>query len=333
MEEELSALRADLACKQMELSSLNADLDRARFQLANRPLHFTVGQYNMLAGYLGNNTEPWFLYGVDVCQDRRRRIAEKFVETDHLGQYINVGWPSYVRGILTDNEISTVEEVHDLCFTWEKRKDRIVKVIADLDVDLMSIVECDHYHDFFKPALDLMGYDSLWAQRPRKSSQDGCCIAWRRGSFECLASEVVEYKDPPKRQNGKRPQEDVNLIKDRIALLTLMRSKVTGDTLIFASTHLARNPEEKELDGLRSRQISQVIRGILAFSRRVDCRNSPVVLTGDLNATAFERLIGIASVAALLREGVPNPIGQAAQTVPLQTGAAVGPHRRTLVLL
>jgi len=97
------------------------------------------------------------------------------------------------------------------------------------------------------------------------------------------------------------------MVRDRLALLTLMRSRVTGDTVIFASTHLARNPEEKELDGLRSRQISQVIRGIASFSQQRGAHRAPVVLTGDLNATAFERLIGIASVSAILREGGSGP--------------------------
>lgn len=44
--------------------------------------------------------------------------------------------------------------------------------------------------DHFKPALEELGYDSTWRKRPRPSSADGCCVAWRqaRGFFECCVA-------------------------------------------------------------------------------------------------------------------------------------------------
>jgi Ca2+-binding EF-hand superfamily protein len=44
-----------------------------------------------------------------------------------------------------------------------------------------------------------------------------------------------------------------------------------------------------------------VIQGISDFVRKHNVEDVPCILTGDLNATQFERLLGIASVAALLR--------------------------------
>eukprot|EP00747_Dinoflagellata_sp_TGD_P094047 gnl/TRDRNA2_/TRDRNA2_165972_c2_seq1.p1 gnl/TRDRNA2_/TRDRNA2_165972_c2~~gnl/TRDRNA2_/TRDRNA2_165972_c2_seq1.p1 ORF type:complete len:440 (+),score=80.97 gnl/TRDRNA2_/TRDRNA2_165972_c2_seq1:52-1320(+) len=164
-----------------------------------------------------------------------------------------------------------------------------------MDVDLLSLVECDHYDDHFKPQLQALGYDSIWKKRPRGSSQDGCCIAWRRCSFELLAQTHVEYID-------KFDPVTQRTSKDRIALLALLRVKLTGDRILFVSTHLARNPEQAEMDKLRSRQINQVVRAMASFAKENNAKDAPVVLTGDLNATSFDRLRGIVSAVALLCE-------------------------------
>jgi len=280
---------------QAELSQMRSDLTGLRQQMSRVPLHFSVGQYNILAGYLGNNMEPWFLYGVDMPNERRNAIIERHELQDSAGNYVNFGWPSYASGLLSEDEIHKVEQVHKEHFAWDRRKGKLVEVIQNLDVDLLSLVECDHYEDHFQPALTAMGYDSIWHQRPRSTSQDGCCIAWRRSCFELLASDVVEYADSYDRNVKK-------LVRDRIALLSLMRSRVTEDVICFVSTHLARNPEHVQRDSLRGRQIGQVIRGISDFVQKYHVEDVPCVLTGDLNATHFERLLGIASVAALLRQ-------------------------------
>ena len=41
---------------------------------------FRVAQYNILAGYLGDNTQPWFMYGIELSQQERDAILSKFYE-------------------------------------------------------------------------------------------------------------------------------------------------------------------------------------------------------------------------------------------------------------
>eukprot|EP00913_Durusdinium_trenchii_P024712 g23196.t3 len=85
-------------------------LARVTRRHVRRPFEFTVGQYNILAGYVGNNMEPWFLYGVDMPDARRRAIFQLHGEKLPNGQYANFGWPKYVKGVLTEDEIKKVEE-------------------------------------------------------------------------------------------------------------------------------------------------------------------------------------------------------------------------------
>ena len=143
---------------------------------------FRLGQYNILAGYLGDNRQPWFLYGLpDLSEERRAEILAKFYERGPDGRFCNVGWPNYVRGpdweLLTEDEQRRVSVVHERCFAWEVRREKLIRAIREMDADLFSLVECDHYHDFFEPKLGAHGFDSIWRKRPRRSSDDGCAIS------------------------------------------------------------------------------------------------------------------------------------------------------------
>ncbi|CAE8599296.1 unnamed protein product, partial [Polarella glacialis] len=221
---------------------LSSWLRQAYRRSSGASLEFVAGQYNILAGYLGNNTEPWFLYGPEVCKDRRAQIKRLHVERTPDGKLVNAGWPNYVRGILSPAEQVEVEQVHEEHFSWERRKHRIIEVIRGMDADVPSMVELDHYQTFFKPELDNLGYDAVWCKRPRNTSHDGCCIAWRRSAFELVSHTWVEYSDSFEHEGLKVVK------KDRVALLALLQSTHTGDKLCVVSTHLARCPEEACLD-------------------------------------------------------------------------------------
>ena len=269
--------------------------------LRRQPLEFTVGQYNILAGYMGSNMEPWFLYGVDMPPERRKEILRLHGERLPDGKPANPGWPNYVKGVLTPEEIQTVEETHRRCFAWEVRKDRLLDQIREMDCDLLSLVECDHYDDHFRPALEKLGYASTWRKRPRPTSDDGCCVAWRRCLFDLVQATAVEFVDKlcPVRQK---------VFKDRIAVVALLQSKITGQKVILVSTHLQRNPEDPKQDMLRARQVGQVLRVladfVYSFPASSGVAEAPVILTGDLNCTSFGRLRGVANTISLLNREV-----------------------------
>lgn len=280
---------------QSELIEARREVKSLRNVIRRRPFSFTVGQYNILAGYLGNNMEPWFLYGVDMPPERRAAIVAKHGERGPDGKHCNVGWPNYVNGILSEVEQAAVKREHDKVFAWEQRKDKLLTVIEDMDADLLSLVECDHYEDHFKPALEAMGYESVWQKRPRKSSADGCCIAWNSSIFEKVASNSCEYVD-------RVCDETQRLSKDRVALLVLVRVRITGQLFVMVSTHLTRNPEDPKQDFLRARQVGQVIQSLAMFAQEHDAMHAPVICAGDMNCTSFERLRGLANVVAIMKQ-------------------------------
>ena len=72
-----------------------ASLQKTVSQLVSQtaPREFTVAQYNILAGYLGDNRQPWFLYGANIPPARRAEIMTKFYQRGEDGKYMNAGWP------------------------------------------------------------------------------------------------------------------------------------------------------------------------------------------------------------------------------------------------
>jgi len=262
---------------------------------------FRAAQYNILASYLGSNTEPWFLYGGltgtnEEMQKKAEAVGLKHCEKGADGKYINVGWPNYVTGILTPEEIAAVEETHARHFDWEKRAPKIVDTIRDLDTDVLSLVELDKYQDFFQPRLEQMGLDSVWTKRPRLSSHDGCAICWKRSKFELVAHESLTYKDDT---TGQR--------KDRVALIVLLRFREASPQnqstyLIFASTHLARNPESMKQNVIRLRQTAQLMLALKDFAKRHECESDvPAIIAGDMNAACLESMRAMAVAYFSLR--------------------------------
>jgi hypothetical protein len=183
---------------------------------------FTVAQYNILADQYGDNRQPWFLYGVDLSEEKRKAIVrlpgarnrrgggralahapigshshqvKSFYARDADGKFKNKGWPTWAVEHLSDDKLRCVERVGAEHFEWERRKLRLIDAIAGLDADLVSLVELDHYDDVFQPGLAAHGYKGIWAKRPRASSHDGAAIFWRDGTFELVAQQRVEFID------------------------------------------------------------------------------------------------------------------------------------------
>ena len=84
---QVGELRRETERLQLDNAQLHKKADVARTQGLNygrlvRGQAFSVGQYNILAGYLGANTAPWFLYGASVTAQLRARVFEKFYRRD-----------------------------------------------------------------------------------------------------------------------------------------------------------------------------------------------------------------------------------------------------------
>ena len=140
---------------------------QGRIELLERrtPARFRTAQYNILSSYLGNNREPWFLFGAlsqsGADLERAKQISLRHNAKNDAGTLLFPGaatpppagcWPRYVEGILSAEEIRAVEQRDAEVFAWPVRRPKIVKTVLSLDADLVVFtanpVFINLVHDF-----------------------------------------------------------------------------------------------------------------------------------------------------------------------------------------
>ena len=131
----------------------------------------------------------------------------------------NKGWPAWAEGVLSAERIAKVEAYNRQIFTWTTRRERLFAKVAAHQVgcrerapDLVTLAECDHFADFWRPRLNALGFEAIWRKRPRDASRDGCAIAWRDSTFECVAYDGLDFGS---KLGSKTP--------DRTCLFALLR--------------------------------------------------------------------------------------------------------------
>ena len=288
-------------CRLMKLSMRPVALRRSL------STSFKVVQYNVLAKRYSRNTEPWFLYGglrPEGDSERAAAIAARHTARGADGRFLYEGWPAYVDGILTGDEIARVERIDAKFFPFEVRAPKLIDEIRRLDAGLLSLVEVDEYDEFWKPELEGLGYESLWYKRPRSSSPDGCAIAWRSEDWSCEAHRGIHYDD-----GGTR---------DRGALLALLRRRSPeGERCVFVSTHLARNPESSAQQCVRLCQVAQLMEALSAFCADHAVEGIvPSIVGGDWNAESLEEIRAVAQATCRLESKEVHPLLFGAVDVP-----------------
>lgn len=79
---------------------------------------------------------------------------------------------------------------------WGSRGENIVRELAQFDADVITLQECDHYHDLFQQEMHKIGYTSLFAPKPASAclevsnSSDGCAVFLKTDKVRVVATEV-----------------------------------------------------------------------------------------------------------------------------------------------
>ena len=121
------------------------------------------------------------------------------------GMYANPGMPT-VRvqqfNLLADGlaaqrpDLGKFSRIDKSVLDWEVRKDKLLREITQYDADIITLQECDHYHDFFQPRLDALGYSGYFVSKPTSaclevgSSNDGCALFVKRDRLRVTSCET-----------------------------------------------------------------------------------------------------------------------------------------------
>ena len=149
--------------------------------------------------------------------------------------------------------------------------------------DLILLEECDHYHDYFLPALQDLGYEGRFVEKLRSpcglsldpSLSDGCALFWRPESLDLIDCEELRYEALGEHnviENGKANQ---------LAILATFEphgeDRDSRSRFVVAVTHLAA-PKGGAGERARENQILQLL-------SRLERLALPSIVGCDLNGT------------------------------------------------
>lgn len=159
---------------------------------------------------------------------------------------------------------------------WRTRRFRMLEEIARHDADVICLQEVDHFR-FLKKSLAALGYAGHFTPKPdspclylaNNAGPDGCAIFYKKDKFDLckLDSRVIEVW---------------RVQSNQVVLSMTLRSKESGNEVVFATTHLkARNGAL--MPTLRNEQGKDLLEYVVSHAN-----GRPVVVTGDFNAQPDE---------------------------------------------
>ncbi|XP_072350286.1 protein angel homolog 1-like isoform X2 [Scyliorhinus torazame] len=210
--------------------------------------------------------------------------------------------------ILSQDLLETNADLYSHCqpefLQWEFRFQNILQDLETWDPDILCLQEVqeNHYHQQFRPALQLQGYECVYKRRTGVKT-DGCAVCYKRERFSLVSAHPVEYFRPI--------VETLN--RDNVALLVLLRplspdcaqESSKFPDICVANTHLIFNPRRGDIKltqlAVLFAEIEQVVH--TAYADDTCC---PIILCGDLNSVPESPLYKLIRNGELYYYGMPT---------------------------
>jgi hypothetical protein len=97
--------------------------------------------------------------------------------------------------VLSDFKTSFLH--HTTTRNWDNRKLALLNEIRTYNIDIICLQDVDHYQDWWRPQLTLLGYDTVYKQRTQTKNfhYEGVMIAFRRDVFQLFKSFPFELNN------------------------------------------------------------------------------------------------------------------------------------------
>ena len=180
----------------------------------------------------------------------------------------------------------------DTCLDFETRKWLLLEEMLAAGADIITFQECDHFADFFQPAMALFGYTGYFVAKGDSPCMqfgyysDGVGIFYK----DAVWGEAEAPADAPAASRGGGATTgnfyDAEGKAEGNVYMTLpLVRRMTGEQVIVATTHLkAKISAENEVR--RARQATQLLAAIKHEQERFP--GSHVLLGADFNTDAYD---------------------------------------------
>ena len=155
------------------------------------------------------------------------------------------------------------------------RKFRVLEEIIRYDADIIAVEECDHFYDFFLPALKSYGYDGRFYSKLNGdgSSQprDGVALFWNTKVITLKGMDHVYYNSD-ELEPGK--------LWSQVGVIGRFERGHCGRTFLVAATHLKAKKSIKN-----EKQRVHSLKQLLDKLKEMRGDNENVVVMGDFNTS------------------------------------------------
>jgi hypothetical protein len=95
--------------------------------------------------------------------------------------------------LLADSKILTAH--YSATKNWEVRSQLLLREIKSYEADIICLQDVDHFPDFWRPQLMLMGYDSVYQMRTQTKNihYEGVAICYKRDIFQLFKTVPIEF--------------------------------------------------------------------------------------------------------------------------------------------
>lgn len=113
---------------------------------------------------------------------------------------------------------------------WESRREALLHEIAQYDADVITMQECDHFHDFFAPRMRELGYTGYFAAKPTSGclevsdNPDGCALFVKQSKFHVISCEAKSLAlSIAKLKEGELEEDETSISQqNQIAIIAVI---------------------------------------------------------------------------------------------------------------
>eukprot|EP00923_Selenidium_pygospionis_P060965 GHVN01107089.1.p1 GENE.GHVN01107089.1~~GHVN01107089.1.p1 ORF type:complete len:388 (+),score=53.21 GHVN01107089.1:178-1341(+) len=171
----------------------------------------------------------------------------------------------------------------EVALDFEVRRFRLLEEILRFLPDVVALEECDHFHQFFFPALQLYGYDGVFQPKLRSPCiafgyfSDGVALFWKKNKLAPLSTFC-----------GDTIGDDVEVAHVVVTFCVLdgeagVAHCEVGDALVVAATHL-KAKALMENERIRERQLDALVNKVDIIAK--ESNTNKVIIMGDFNCDA-----------------------------------------------
>ncbi|KAJ3109091.1 Glucose-repressible alcohol dehydrogenase transcriptional effector [Phlyctochytrium planicorne] len=180
---------------------------------------------------------------------------------------------------------------------WEYRRELLLHDILNYSADIVCLqeVEMGQFEDYFQMQLGPLGeYEGVFWPKSRartmgdyeKRSVDGCATFFKTSKFVLKEKHTIEFQQLAMQKPELRKTEDVFnrvMVKDNIAIVTLLESKETQAKILVANTHLHWDVAYKDVKLVQTAILMEELQR-LSTLYSTGKTPLPVILCGDFNS-------------------------------------------------